>query len=452
MTQHTTHVLAQLSALRADDRLAAARQLVEAQPGLLDDSALGDEVNNHVHTIFSFSPYNPTQVALAAKQAGLRAVGSVDHDSIAAAEEMLEAGRIFRIATTVGFELRIGFRGTPFETRRLNNPDVEGSAYVLAHGVPRRYIPEFESLLEPVRRARRIRNAKQVERLNARLSSAGLDELSYEKDVEAQSQVHKGGTVTERHILYALSISLTERFGKGQQLADLLRERLGIPLSGSIAERLEDPENPHYVYDVLGALKAELVPAFFIQPDEQESIPVEHFLAIVNRTPAIPAYAYLGDVAASPTGDKKAQTFEDAYLDELFQFIADIGFQAVTYMPPRNTVEQLGRVSERARTLGLMEISGVDINSSRQSFNCPEVLQPEFRHLIESTWALIAHEKLSHIDDSYGLFSAGSPFAAESLEDRIARYAAIGRAIDPADPWNIAVEGPHISIQGKKIS
>ncbi len=433
-------------------RLQAARDLVQTQPDLLDDALLGSEVNNHVHTIYSFSPYNPTQIAIAARLSGLRAVGSVDHDSISAAEEMLEAGRIFRIATTVGFELRISFRGTPFESRRLNNPDMEGSAYVLAHGVPRRFIPEFEPLLAPVREARRERNRRQVQGLNGRLQNARLRELSYEKDVEPLSQVHAGGTVTERHILYALSLALIEQFGRGDAMVALLNDRFGIALTGSIAERIGDPGNPHYAYDLLGALKAELVPSFFVPPDETESIPVEHFLAIVNRTPAIPAYAYLGDVAASPTGDKKAQTFEDAYLDELFEFMADIGFQAVTYMPPRNTLDQLGRVSKLARKLGLMEISGVDINSSRQSFNCPEVLKPEFRHLIEATWALIAHEKLSNIDDTYGLFSPTSPFADEALESRITRYAEIGRAIDPGDPWSIHVDGTHISIQGKDIS
>lgn len=441
----------ELDASESAARLSRAKGLVEKQPDLLDDSKLGDEVNNHVHTVYSFSPYNPTQVAIAARLAGLRAVGSVDHDSISAAEEMLEAGTVFHIATTVGFELRISFRGTPFENRRLNNPDMNGSAYVLAHGVPKRFIPQFESLLLPIREARRKRNAQQVDRLNVKLRAAGLKELVYETDVERLSQVQNGGTVTERHILYALSLALIEQFGAGESLVTALHERLDISLSGSIRERLTDPDNPHYAYDVLGALKAELVPEFFIAPDETESIPVEHFLAVVNRTPAIPAYAYLGDVAASPTGDKKAQTFEDSYLDELFQFLADIGFQAVTYMPPRNTVEQLTRVSDLARRLGLMEISGVDINSSRQSFNCPEVLQPEFRHLIDSTWALIAHEKLAHIDETYGLFSPESPFAGEPLESRIMRYSRIGRTLDTAHPWDVQLNGSNITIQGKDL-
>ena len=83
------------------------------------------------------------------------------------------------------------------------------------------------------------------------------------------------------------------------------------------------------------------------------------------------------------------------------------------------------------QTHGLMEISGVDINSSRQSFRCPEILRPEFNHLIESTWALIAHEKLSTIDSSWGIFSPSNPLAGKSLSQRLARYAGIGASLDP---------------------
>jgi len=46
------------------------------------------EVNNHIHTIYSFSPYTPSMAALRAWEAGLEAAGSVDHDSAEAAEEM----------------------------------------------------------------------------------------------------------------------------------------------------------------------------------------------------------------------------------------------------------------------------------------------------------------------------------------------------------------------------
>ena len=136
----------------------------------------------------------------------------------------------------------------------------------------------------------------------------------------------------------------------------------------------------------------------------------------------------------SPTGDKKAEKFEDGFLDELMVECGRLGFRAITYMPPRNTLPQLLRVQELCARHGFMEISGVDINSPRQSFNCPELTRPEFAHLIEATWALIAHERLADAEERMGLFHPGNPLAARTLAERIAAYAEVGRRLDPADP------------------
>jgi hypothetical protein len=81
-----------------------------------------------------------------------------------------------------------------------------------------------------------------------------------------------------------------------------------------------------------------------------------------------------------------------------------------------------------------MEISGVDINSSRQSFNCPEVLRGEFRHLVDTTWALIAHERLGSADPSYALFSPQNPLRSLPLQQRLSLYAAAGKDLDPGRP------------------
>ena len=113
-----------------------------------------------------------------------------------------------------------------------------------------------------------------------------------------------------------------------------------------------------------------------------------------------------------------------------------LGFRAVTYMPPRNTREQLARVKDLCSRFNLMEISGVDINSSRQEFRCPEVTLPEFVHLNDRTWALIAHEHLaSH--GGPGLFDADSPLKDAPLEIRLDIYARMGRRMDPKSPESV---------------
>ena len=91
--------------LSQDERTAALREAIrgEAFPEWVPES------NNHIHTCYSFSPYTPTHAALLARRAGLRVVGSVDHDSIAAAPEMTAATRALGMGSVTGFEIRARF-------------------------------------------------------------------------------------------------------------------------------------------------------------------------------------------------------------------------------------------------------------------------------------------------------------------------------------------------------
>lgn len=393
-----------------------------------------DEVNNHVHTIYSFSPYSPTLAAVKAAQAGLQAVGIMDHDSVSGCQEMLEACRAINIASTAGFELRVDMTGTAVEGRRTNNPDTLNNSYMAVHGIPATRLGEAARFLRPLNEARIRRDRLQVARLNEILAGQGLATLDFEREVWEISEARAGGSITERHILYALALKLMDTFGRGRALLDVVRSRLGAEVPAKVEQILLDPANPHYAYDLLGVFKSSLVPRFFIQPDREECLPVGEAVAFALEIGAIPAYAYLGDVGESPTGDKKAEKFEDDFLDLLVPELKRIGFKAVTYMPPRNTLEQLMRLQRLCATHELMEISGVDINSSRQTFSCPIIMTPPFRHLTTATWALIAHEKLATAKASLALFSPGNPLAALPLGERISRYAAVGRAIDNRNP------------------
>lgn len=430
-------IIARLNAPRREDRLRAADEL----GGLIEKGVItgspSREVNNHVHTTYSFSPYEPAMAVFRAWEAGLQIVGSIDHDSISAAEEMMAAGKAIGIATTVGFEIRCSFLDTPLAGRKINNPDSRGIVYMCVHGVPARHIETVKEFLRPVSSVRNIRNRAEVDALNGLISGSGLSLLDFDRDVYPLSKAKEDGSITERHILSAFAGKIMEYAGKGPALVRFLEDSLGLRITGRIKDYLSDADNPHYRYDLLGVLKSSYLPKFFIQPSREETIPVKDVVDFALSIGAIPAYAYLGDITKSTTGDKRAERFEDEFLDELFDLLEQIGFPAVTYMPPRNTKEQLSRVQELARRHGMMEISGVDINSSRQSFSCPELLEPEFEHLIDSAWALVAQEKLAQIDPSYALFSAENPMADRPLSERISYYAKLGRAMDPRRPESI---------------
>ena len=398
------------------------------------------EINNHIHTIYSFSPYTPSMAALLAREASLAAAGSVDHDSIAAAEEMLEACKILGIGGCVGFEVRVSFKtgsngkSSPFAGKKINSADFEGYAYMTVQGIPARHIAKAKEFLSPLREERLKRSRDMTVSVNILLKDAGFAEIDFEKDIVNCSKYMEDGGITERHILSAMAEKLIEKLGKGINLTRGLKSKFGVEINPKILSYLDDPNNIHYQYDLLGVLKSEFLPRVYILPNEDECIPVNRVTAFAKSINAIPFYPYLGDVKESPTGDKKEEKFEDDYIEELFEELSLLGFKALTYMPPRNTPEQLRTLRDLSSRYGFMEISGVDINSSRQSFNCPEVLQKDFRHLIDTTWALIAHEQLAGIDEKLGLFSIENPLASLDLDKRIASYAVYGKKLNLQNP------------------
>lgn len=393
-----------------------------------------EEVNNHVHTIYSFSPYSPSMAAYLAWKAGLQAVGIMDHDSVSGCKELIEACKIIGIASTVGFELRVNFSGAIVEGRKLNNPDSKNIGYIAIHGIPESKLPEAKKFLNPIQIARNKRNKKILAKLNNLIKSYGMEEIDFNKEVYKISQAKEGGSITERHILYAFASKIIQKTGKGKKLISFLKDNLDIVLSEKNKKFLLDENNQFYLYNLLGILKSSFLDKIFIQPDYEECISVYEAVRFSNSINAIPAYAYLGDVTDSPTGDKRAEKFEDDFLEELIPELKKIGFKAVTYMPPRNTLSQLLRLQRLCKKYELMEISGVDINSPRQSFNYPIILRPEFAHLIEATWALIAHEKLANYDGKYALFNNRNPLKGKSLKERIVIYCEIGRKIDSRHP------------------
>ncbi|MDR0653899.1 MAG: PHP domain-containing protein [Synergistaceae bacterium] len=412
-----------LNAPCMEDRLAAASALA----GGIPPAPVGTErVNNHIHTIYSFSPYSPAKAAYMARLNGLATAGIMDHDSIAGAAEFIAAGRAVGIAVTVGLECRVSMEGTPFEGLRLNNPDQKSVAYAALHGVPHGKIDFVQNFFAPYREKRAVRNRNMTGRLNSMFARFGI-RLDYDADIAPISQAAAGGSVTERHILFALAGKLVGTIGRGEPLLDFLENDMGVHVAGDARVKMLDSGDPMYEYRLLGILKGRFTEYFYV--DATDELPrVGDFVRFADEVGAIPAYAYLGDVRNSVTGDKKDQAFEDPYLDELVEWLSGNGFRAVTFMPTRNSFSQLDRVMVLCERFGLFQISGEDINSPFQPFICEALADPRFSHLVTAAWALIGHERAATDDAGGGMFSEKSIRDMPDLLDRIARYAAIGRA------------------------
>ena len=415
-----------LNAPEKAERLDALRRLKALQPEVAK-SRFGeiDQVNNHIHTTYSFSPYSPAKAVYTAWQSGLITAGIMDHDSISGAEEFIEAGEIVGIATTIGFEHRVDMRNTPFEGRLMNNPDQRSVAYLVMHGVPHQHIGRVREFIRPYREHRIKRNREMVENINRIPELKGIH-LDFDKDVLPVSMYHDGGGVTERHILFALAKKMTENIGAGKEMVNFLKEKLNIPVTGGNLERLMDAGNNMYAYFLLNVLKGFLVERFYVNATDECSLPSD-FIKLGNEIGAIPTYSYLGDVANSVTGDKKDEFYEDSYLDELVEYLAQTGFKAMTYTPTRNTYVQITRLMALCDKHGLFQISGEDINSPFQPFICEALNKPEFGHLITATWALIGHEKAATLRQEDGMFSAETVAKMPELPERVKYFAERGK-------------------------
>lgn len=372
-----------------------SRQRLENLKKILSEEKEKPEVkpqyaNNHIHTCYSFSPYSPTAAVYMARAEGLQTAGIMDHDSISGAEEFRMAGKIAGVGTTCGMECRVDFSKTALKGRKLNNPDQSGIAYMAIHSVPATGFERLKKEFAPLLSKRNIRNRKMLDNINKLMSPYGI-KLDFENDVIPLSMYGEGGSITERHLLYALSLKIISICGI-QNCADFVEKKLNIPLSPKQAEMLANPDNPHITYDLLGVLKAQLVEKIYI-PATDECLPLNDIVKLADEVGAILCYAYLGDVTDSVTGDKKAAKFEDDFLDELFEVLKNEGVKGITYMPARNTKEQLERLQKLCKKHGMTEISGEDVNSSRQSMICKQLELPQFRHLVDMAWKLVEREE-----------------------------------------------------------
>ena len=409
--------------LSAGERLDALRGLkAMIDAGEIPSPERGIYVNNHIHTSYSFSPYTPSSAVYYAWMAGLLTAGIMDHDSVGGVREFIEAGRIMEMPVTCGFECRVNVDGTPLVGRKINNPDQKSCVYLAMHGIPHTQIDRAESVLKGLREKRNERNRRMVANINALVKDAGIV-LDFDRDVYPLSMADEGGSVTERHICYALTKKITAAYPVREAACDFLDRLTGAPMSEKTRKKLLDAPDAFYEFDILGVLKGHLVEKFYVDATD-ECMNIREFTALADKLGAVSAYAYLGDVGESPTGDKKAQKFEDDYLDELFDTLAACGFDAVTYMPSRNTKAQLDRVMRLCDERGLFQISGEDINSPRQSFLCEALA--DYPHLKTAAYALIGHELAATEDLSLAMFSERMKAECPDLGERVKAYAARG--------------------------
>ena len=200
-------------------------------------------VNNHIHTTYSFSPYNPTDALYMAWQNGLKTAGIMDHDSAAGCREFLAAAEVIGMPVTCGVECRVDMSMTALNGKRINNPDQKSVAYVAMHGIPHQNIEKVDAFFAPYREKRNQRNREMCENITELVKPYGLS-LDFDADVLPLSNYAKGGSVTERHILYALAKKITAIYKTPAEVVSFLVDEMKLALSQKVIDQMRTPCPP----------------------------------------------------------------------------------------------------------------------------------------------------------------------------------------------------------------
>ena len=177
---------------------------------------------------------------------GLKTAGIMDHDSAGGSREFLAAAEIIGMPVTCGVECRVDMSMTALNGKRINNPDQKSVAYVAMHGIPHQNIEKVNDFFAPYREKRNERNRKMCKNITDLVSPYGLS-LDFDADVLPISDYDKGGSVTERHILFALTKKITSIYKTPDEVLNFLVNEMKLELSDKvIAQIAAGNDTPDY--------------------------------------------------------------------------------------------------------------------------------------------------------------------------------------------------------------
>ncbi len=336
-------------------------------------------MGNHFHSWESWGPGPASALAVFSAANNMAVTGIVDHYSVRGFREFREACSILNIPSTCGYEMRTLIRdklmcgGVDLSKTVINSPGNPGEAYIVFHGV----VPQQNQFLALARVDKLERYGHVVDKLNQLLEGKTAERLNYADILETRTQ---SGNVLDRHVTDAL-FDLIHTDARGD--FDGIFNRIGSwwgTITTKEEQALLNAETTYARYiAATGMLRSRLLqrdkPAYFM-PSAIECPPIEYLKAMANEEKSLLVYPYLGT--------------EDEYLDDLLPILVQLGFDAISGMPNRNSEAQTKRIRDLAKAAGLPYISGMDVNNLTQEWiDHPWSFD---RELIETAMMLVGHE------------------------------------------------------------
>ncbi len=397
----------------------------EADDSSLVPSKTGEDINLAIHTDYSFSPYSPSLAVYMAYKSGLSLAGISDHDTLSGAEEFKKAAEILNIEASYGVQLRV--KANFGKEMQFNSIYENNVAFVSIKGVPFSCVKKLNKRLESVRRARLARDREMTARLNARIKKFGMS-VDFVRDVLKNSRFLGGGTITERHILFAFAKKICEKYSSAEEIKNFLKDGLKIGWDERFDLFLSDGKSPYFAYDLVDCIKNEI--RFFYVP-ATDAIELKEAVALAKEFGGLVTYNYLGGTVRHIGGEEKVFPAEDNNAEEIISVLAAAGVDGIECVMPNITDEKLSVIDELAAKYDMFVLPCFDINSPRQRFDAAtsSFTKSEERRekYIRNLRAVAGHAKSCSCSLGDGLNGERAKKNNPSLEDRLALYAEIGK-------------------------
>ena len=387
---------------------------------LVNDSSVDSkpvDVNNHIHTPYSFSAFkNISQAVDMAVEESVKVLGINDFFVTQGYEEFDQTCTSKRIYPIFNVEF-IGLH-KEFQSQglRINDPNNPGRIYLSGKGLKKEYIlsdtnqKKFDLLIES--------SQNQVKEMIAKLNS-WLNKLSspFNLTYEGVKSNYAKELVRERHIASSLRNAIESTIETIEEQAHFYELLFETPAKSDISKPSAIEE------EIRGKLLKVGGKAFVIE-DEKAFLSPNEIKSIITDAGGMITYPLLLD-------DKNGNytDFEDGK-EELYNKLIELGIYNIELIPGRNSLEALSDYSKYFFNKGFTVSYGTEHNSPeliplKVSCRNGVELSDELIDLnYKSTCVIAAHQYLVALGYTGYLNAMGEPY-----KDYIAEYIKLGNTL-----------------------
>jgi len=373
------------------------------------------QVNNHLHTPFSFSAFGSVEEALdQAVEEGVQVVGVNDFFTFDAYNAWCDGAFARKLFPLFNVEF-IGLNKNEQEQgKKVNDPGNPGRTYLSGKALAYPVVLS-QSTLQRINSLRNEANdyvKRMTDKVNNWLDSAGFP---FQIDFFRMQHDLSLGQVRERHLARAIRLQAEQHLsGAGELEAFYLFALNGLAVDANNEAQVEN--------ELRNALFKAGKPAY-IEEDDNGFLDVETLRDIILEAGGVPAYPFLGDAVEGFTDFERNR-------DETVRKLKGLGIWSVEFIPTRNDHARLKEYVTCLHDQGFVVSFGTEHNApGRQPvkvFAKGGVALDETLQAInyEGACILAAHQYL-FAKEGEGILDATGHFKT----DRRAAFASLGNAL-----------------------